>query len=96
MWLYRRRRKDLTEEQQAELDELLQTIPALQFAYFFRESVADIFDTAKHRQDASEQLEELREMVADEPELLRFFATYDRWRVTVNRTPSPYRLLTGA
>jgi transposase len=80
MWLYRRRRKDLTEEQQAELDELLATIPALQFAYFFRESVADVFDTAKHRQDASEQLEELREMVADEPELLKFFATYDRWR----------------
>jgi transposase len=80
MWLYRRRRKDLTEEQQAELDQLLETIPALHFAYFFRESVAEIFDTAKHRKDASQQLEELREMVADEPELLKFFATYDRWR----------------
>jgi hypothetical protein len=25
-------------------------------------------------------LEELRELVADEPELLKFFATYDRWQ----------------
>jgi transposase len=80
MWLYRRRRKDLTEEQQTELDQLLETIPALHFAYFFRESVAEIFDTAKHRKDASRQLEELRELVADEPELVKFFATYDRWR----------------
>lgn len=80
MWLYRRRRKDLTDEQQAELDQLLETIPELQFAYFFREEVADIFDTAKDRSDASRQLEELREMVVDEPDLLKFFATYDRWR----------------
>jgi transposase len=80
MWLYRRRRKDLTEEQQTELEQLLETIPALHFAYFFRESVAEIFDTAQHRQDASQQLEELREWVADDPELLKFFATYDRWQ----------------
>jgi hypothetical protein len=56
MWLYRRRRKDLTAEQQAELDELLETIPALQLAYFFREEVAEIFDTAKDREEASRQL----------------------------------------
>jgi transposase len=80
MWLYRRRRKDLTAEQQAELDELLETIPALQLAYFFREEVAEIFDTAKDREEAARQLEELRELLADEPDLLKFFALYDRWR----------------
>jgi transposase len=80
MWLYRRRRKDLTAEQQAELDELLETIPALQLAYFFREEVAEIFDTAKDREEASRQLEELRELLSDEPDLLKFFALYDRWR----------------
>jgi transposase len=80
MWLYRRRRKDLTTEQQAELDELLETIPALQLAYFFREEVAEIFDTAKDREEASRQLEELRELLSDEPDLLKFFALYDRWR----------------
>jgi transposase len=80
MWLYRRRRKDLSVEQQAELDELLETIPALQLAYFFREEVAEIFDTAKDREEASRQLEELRELLSDQPDLLKFFALYDRWR----------------
>jgi transposase len=80
MWLYRRRRRDLTAEQQAELDELLEAIPALQLAYFFREEVAEIFDTAKDREEASRQLEELRELLSDEPDLLKFFALYDRWR----------------
>lgn len=80
MWLYRRRRKDLSAEQQAELDELLEAIPALQLAYFFRESVAEIFDTAQDREEAARQLEELRELLSDEPDLLKFFALYDRWR----------------
>lgn len=80
MWLYRRRRKDLTPEQEAELDELLETIPALKVPYFFREEVAEIFDTAKTRREALQRLEDLREALADEPDLLKFFELFNRWR----------------
>jgi transposase len=80
MWLYRRRRKDLTPEQEAELDELLETIPELKVPYFFREEVAEIFDTAKTRPEALRRLEDLREALADEPDLLKFFELFDRWR----------------
>jgi transposase len=82
MWQYRRRRKDLTPADEAKLDELLTAIPGLELPYYFREDVAKVFDTAQDRQEAAERLEELREVVADadEPELLEFFALYDRWR----------------
>ncbi len=80
MWLYRVRREDLTPEQQTELDDLLTTIPELQQAYHFREEVAEIFDGSRDREEASRRLEELREMVSGEPELLQWFALYDRWR----------------
>jgi transposase len=80
MWQYRRRRKDLTPEDEAKLDELLDAIPALELPYCFREDVAEIFDTAKDREEASERFEELRRVLAKESELLEFFATYDRWK----------------
>lgn len=80
MWQYRRRRKDLTKEEAADLDKLLETVPVLALPYHFREDVADIFDTAKNRRDASERLEGLREVAVGEPELLEFFELYDRWR----------------
>jgi len=80
MWQYRRRNEALTPADQAKLDELFRTIPALELPYYFREDVAKVFDTAQDRQEAAERLEELREVVADEPELLQFFALYDRWR----------------
>jgi transposase len=80
MWLYRRRRKDLTPEEQIELDQLFDAIPDLELPYCFREDVAEIFDTAKNRREAAERLEELRAVLADEPELLEFFALFDRWR----------------
>jgi transposase len=80
MWQYRRRRKDLTPEDQAKLDELFSAVSELALPYSFREDVAEIFDTAQDRDEASQRLEELREVVADEPELLKFFALYDRWR----------------
>ena len=80
MWPYRKRRKDLTPQDEAQLDELLDAIPELELPYCFREDVAEIFDTAQNRKEAAEQLEELREVLANEPELLEFFALYDRWR----------------
>ena len=80
MWQFRRRRRDLTEQDEDELYELFAQVPDLELPYCFREDVAEIFDTAKNRQEASERLEELRAVIADEPELLEFFALYDRWR----------------
>jgi len=80
MWHFRRRRRDLTPEDEDELYELFARVPDLELPYCFREDIAEIFDTAKTRKGAAARLEELREVVADEPELLEFFAFYDRWR----------------
>jgi transposase len=81
MWAFRGRRKSLSSKQEAELDELFTAIPDLEFPYCFREDVAEIFDTAKDRREAAARLEELRPVVAKaEPELMRFFEMYDRWR----------------
>lgn len=80
MWLYRRRRKELAPQQVAELEELLEAIPDLQLPYYFREEVTEIFDTAKNREEALRRLEDVRELLADEPELLKFFALFDRWQ----------------
>jgi transposase len=80
MWLYRRRRKDLTAEEQEELEQLFDVIPDVALPYYFREDVAEIFDTAQNRQEAAARLEDLRAVLAKEPELLKFFAMFDRWR----------------
>ena len=80
MWLYRRRRKDLSAEEQEELEQLFDAIPDLELPYCVREDVAEIFDTAKNRVEAASRLEELRTVVAKEPELLEFFGLFDRWR----------------
>lgn len=80
MWLYRRRRKDLSAEEQEELEQLFDAIPDLELPYCVREDVAEIFDTAKNRVEAASRLEELRAVLAKEPELLEFFGLFDRWR----------------
>jgi len=80
MWQFRRRRRDLTEQDEQELYELFAKVPDLELPYNFREDVAEIFDTAANRREAAERLEELREVICGEPELLEFFAFYDRWR----------------
>lgn len=80
MWQFRRRRRDLTEQDETELYELFAKLPDLELPYNFREDVAEIFDTAQHRQEAAARLEELRDVISNEPELLEFFRFYDRWR----------------
>ena len=81
MWTFRLRRKSLSPEQEAELDDLFRQIPDLELAYHFREDVAEVFDTAKSRRAASRRLEELRSLVTEpEPDLLKFFELYDRWK----------------
>ena len=80
MWQYRRRRRDLSESDENELYELFEQIPELELPYQFREDIAEIFDTAVSREEASQRLEELREVIRGEEELMKFFALYDRWR----------------
>jgi transposase len=80
MWQFRRRRKDLMPQDEAELQELFQAIPELELPYCFREDIAEVFDTAPNRAAAEARLNELREQVTEEPELLKFFETYDRWK----------------
>ena len=80
MWQYRRRRRDLKPDELRELEELLETIPGLELPYHFREDMAEVFDTARNRREAAARIEELRSLVSDEPELLKFFELYDRWR----------------
>lgn len=80
MWQYRRRRCELSPAEELELDALFDAIPDLEIPYHFREDMAEIFDTAKNRDEASRRLQELREVVANEKDLLEFFAVYDRWR----------------
>ena len=80
MWQFRRRRKDLTEDDEAQLQELFQAIPGLELPYCYREDIAEIFDTARNRQEAESRLAELRAVITEEPDLLKFFETYDRWK----------------
>jgi len=80
MWVFRRRQSELTSQQLAELEDLLQRVPGLQVAYYFRQEVTDIFDTAKNRREAETRLEDLRAELDDEAELLKFFELFDRWR----------------
>ena len=80
MWQFRRRRKDLTEKDEAELQALFQAIPELELPYCFREDIAEVFDTAKSRKEAETRLAELRAQITEEPDLLKFFDTYDRWK----------------
>lgn len=80
MWQFRRRRKDLTEDDEAQLQELFQAIPGLELPYCYREDIAEIFDTARNREEAESRLAELRAVITEEPDLLKFFETYDRWK----------------
>jgi transposase len=80
MWQFRRRRKDLTAKDEAELQQLFNAIPELELPYCFREDIAEVFDTASSREEAERRLAELRAEVTEEPELLKFFETYDRWK----------------
>jgi len=80
MWQFRRRRGELTKEDEDELYELFEKVPDLELCYSFREDVAEIFDTAQDRKEAAKRLEELREVLSNEPDLLEFFTFYDRWR----------------
>ena len=80
MWQFRRRRKDLTPQDQAELEELFKAIPDLKRLYDFREALAEIFETAGDGKEAAAQFASIRNTVIDDPQLWKFFELYHRWQ----------------
>lgn len=84
MWLFRSRPNSLDGTQRAELQQLFDRVPGLEFAYHFRWGLTDVFDTACSRAEAAEHFEEYRELLdeddEDHEELRAFFRTYDAHR----------------
>jgi transposase len=84
MWLFRSRPNSLDETQRAELQRLFDRVPSLEFVYYFRWGLTDVFDTARSRAEAAEQFEECRALLdendEDHVELSAFFRTYDAHR----------------
>lgn len=81
MWLFRRRWRDLTAEQQAKLTALFEAVPELGFLYHHREALADIFDTAANRTEAAERIAAWRaEAVESGLDWSSFLNCYDRHR----------------
>jgi len=81
MWECRRRPDYEDLEQQAELEALFEKLPAVGFAYSFRWTVTEVFDTAQDRQEAETRLAEWRDLLSEtDTEFHKFFAMYDRWK----------------
>jgi transposase len=79
MWEFRRRPDYGDEQQQEKLEALFEELPEVGFAYSFRWSVTEVFDTAQNRQEAEAALAECRELLDEtDTEFQKFFATYDR------------------
>lgn len=83
MWEFRRPPGTLSPERQQALNDLFEQAPDLEYLYWFRWDVTNIFETAGSREEAAERMEELREVAQRTDfaeELGAFFGTYDRWR----------------
>ena len=84
MWAFRKRPQELTPDEHAQLAELFGQIPDLELPYYFRQAITNIFDHAASREEAAQQLEDLRAQMDPDDEdnqiLLEFFATYDEHR----------------
>jgi len=81
MWAFRSRPENLQEEQRQGLETLFAEVPALEFVYWFRWGVTEVFDQAGDEQEAAEQLAEYRQLLEEEDqELQSFFATLDAHR----------------
>jgi transposase len=76
----------LTPEQQLELQRLYAAVPDLEFVYWFRWGVTEIFDTAADAEEAARRLEDYRQVLDEldedhEGQAMRaFFTTYDAHR----------------
>jgi transposase len=81
MWHFRRHPKDLTVEQEQELEELFRQLPPLRRLYEIRVRFQEIFDTSPDRQKAHRALLELfLAMLEEFPELERFIGTFETWQ----------------
>lgn len=79
MWEFRRRPDYNDHQQQAKLEALFKELPEVGFAYSFRWTVTEVFDTAQNREEADAALAEWREQLDEsDTEFQKFFATYDR------------------
>jgi transposase len=81
MWEFRRNPQDLTEEEQAQLEELFGKLPRLRALYAIRVRFQNIFDTAADRKKALRALLGLfLDMLEDFPEMDSFIRTFERWQ----------------
>jgi len=81
MWEFRRNPQDLTEAEQAKLEELFGKLPRLRTLYAIRVRFQNIFDTAADRPQALRALLGLFvDMLGDFPELDSFIRTFERWQ----------------
>ena len=81
MWAFRTRPENLPDEQRRSLETLFAQVPGLEFVYWFRWGVTEVFDQATNEHDAAEQLAAYRALLEEEDqELHRFFATFDAHR----------------
>lgn len=63
LWPFRKRQKDLTEEEQGRLDKLFALSPQLKLAYDFREQLTAIFDTARSKAEGLRRIKAWRRKV---------------------------------
>lgn len=71
----------MSDREHEELQQLFVCIPELESVYWMRWGVTEVFDTAADRDQASERLEDFRDLLdEDDTEMQEFFATYDAHR----------------
>jgi transposase len=80
MWEFRRNPADLSDDERAELEGLLERLPRLRTLYEIRVRFQRIFDTAPDRRRAFRLLIGLWLDILDHfPDMESFIATFERW-----------------
>jgi transposase len=81
MWEFRRDPADLKPEEEYGLQRLFAQLPKLKDLYQVRLRFKEIFDTAKDRTTADEQLMQLQQQTQDLGlDFSGFFSTYENWK----------------
>ena len=70
MWAFRTRPENLPDEQRRSLETLFAQVPGLEFVYWFRWGVTEVFDQASNEHDAAEQLADYRSLLEEEDQEL--------------------------
>ncbi|MGF1583462.1 MAG: ISL3 family transposase [Gemmataceae bacterium] len=80
MWLFRRRRADLSRSEKAQLAELLQKLPELKRLYNFKERFPNIFDSSSDRNQAGRRLSRLLAQISSWfAGMDKFLGTFEKW-----------------